>query len=365
MQNADLPDYLRSLEQFAEHTSQIIFSYNVEDKKFIYLSPAFEQIWSKSRNSVKVNPLLLLDAIHPADREYLETEFHKILNGELKREIEFRVLLPNKRVRWLNLNAFLGDLAAGKTIITGQAEDKTEQKEKDDATKKFTAKKNSILEILAHDLAGPLNNISLASNFIAEKSKNNDDPELAEMISIIRNTSERSIRLIREFVAQEFLETTTTEVIKKRVEIVGKFQELVGEYKSSSSHVGKTFSLQSSADKIYMQVDDIKFRQVINNLISNALKFTPDGGEIALSIEDHQDSVLFTVADNGIGIPAKYHETLFEKFTNARRKGLKGEPSVGLGMSVIKTLIEWHGGKIWFESQENQGTTFYIDMPKE
>ena len=67
--------------------------------------------------------------------------------------------------------------------------------------------------------------------------------------------------------------------------------------------------------------------------------------------------------DTGVGIPEKFHEKLFEKFSTARRTGLKGEPSVGLGMSIIKTIIEWHEGKIWFESQQNKGTTFYIEIP--
>ena len=105
--------------------------------------------------------------------------------------------------------------------------------------------------------------------------------------------------------------------------------------------------------------------QVINNLISNSIKFTHDGGIISVSIEDKQDTVLFTVADNGIGIPAKYHDKLFDKFTKARREGLKGEPSTGLGMSIIKTIVEWNDGKIWFDSKENEGTTFYIELPKE
>src|SRR5690606_32111644 len=104
--------------------------------------------------------------------------------------------------------------------------------------------------------------------------------------------------------------------------------------------------------------------QVINKLVSNSMKFTPDGGTITVKIEDKQDSVLFTVADNGIGIPKKYHHELFEKFTHARRPGLRGEPSTGLGMSIIKTIVEWHNGKIWFDSKENEGTTFFIQLPK-
>src|SRR5690606_15264878 len=119
-----------------------------------------------------------------------------------------------------------------------------------------------------------------------------------------------------------------------------------------------------SHEEIFMEVDDHKFMQVINNLISNAIKFTFDGGIISVSIEEKQDSVLFTVADNGIGIPPKYHNGLFERFTEARRLGLKDEPSTGLGMSIIKTIVEWHNGRIWFDSKENEGSSFFIELPK-
>ncbi|MEX2593854.1 MAG: ATP-binding protein [Anditalea sp.] len=114
-----------------------------------------------------------------------------------------------------------------------------------------------------------------------------------------------------------------------------------------------------------MEVDDYKFIQVINNLISNSIKFTHDGGVISVHIEEKKDHVLFKVADDGIGIPGVFHDRLFEKFTQARRPGLKGEPSTGLGMSIIKTIVDWHEGKIWFTSKENEGTTFYIELSKD
>ncbi|AHM63595.1 ATPase [Flammeovirgaceae bacterium 311] len=358
-------DYIRSLEQFADRTSQIIFSYDADRNKLIYLNPAFEQIWNLSRKNVIDNPSELIEYVHASDREYLAAEFQKIKHGEIKKDIEFRIVLPDKSVRWLSLNAFIDDKRSDRTIINGCADDQTSWKEKDEYTKKYAAKKNSVLEILSHDLAGPLNNISLASTIIAEKSRLHNDPELTDMINLISNTSERSIRLIREFVAQEFLESTSVDIIKKRVDMLKNLNEIIEEYKSSKDHIGKNFSLHSNAEHIYMKVDDVKFRQVINNLISNALKFTPNGGEIKVSIEDMQEVVLFKVADNGIGIPAKYQDSLFEKFTKARRTGLKGEPSIGLGMSIIKTIVDWHNGKIWFESEENKGSTFYIELPKE
>ncbi len=358
---ADQDSYgpLRSLVQFAEHSDQVIFSYDIDNSCFGYLNPAFEQVWQKSISSLEANATEILASIHPSDREYLQLEYRKIINREPLKDLDFRIILPDKQVRWLRLNASLEG-----NLITGSAEDITSKREKDEYAKKFTAKKNSILEILAHDLAGPLNNINLASTFIAEKSKAYQDTELLEMINIIKRTSERSVQLIHDFVQQEFLEATTVEVIKKRVDIILHLKEIAEEYQTAEHRTNIAFTFNSSLEQLYMDVDDLRFRQVINNLISNSLKFTPNGGTISLGIEERQETVLLTLADTGIGIPSRFHDELFEKFTKARRKGLRGEASIGLGMSIIKTIIAWHGGKIWFESEENKGTTFYIELPK-
>lgn len=103
--------------------------------------------------------------------------------------------------------------------------------------------------------------------------------------------------------------------------------------------------------------------QVINNLLSNALKFTPDDGEIKVVLSKAGDKVRMVVADTGIGIPEKFKAELFEKFSSARRTGIKGEDSVGLGMYITKTIVNWHHGEIWFESEEGKGTTFYVEIP--
>ena len=112
-----------------------------------------------------------------------------------------------------------------------------------------------------------------------------------------------------------------------------------------------------------MNLDESKFMQIINNLMTNALKFTKDDGIISLSVKEQHYSVLFTFSDNGIGIPKQFHTSIFEKFTEARRKGLKGEPTGGLGLSIVKLIVEWHKGKIWFESEEGRGVTFHFTVP--
>ena len=354
-------------QELSEETPCIYFAYNVEANEFSYLNSAFEKVWNKTVDNAKSNPASLLKDIHPEDKGNLQNSYKQLLQGEKKKNVEFRLLVKDGEIRWLCLTTiFMMEEPANRHVIVGVVEDKTEVKEHYANLEKFAAKKNSVLEILSHDLTGPLNNIKGISSLIADEIKGYQNSELEKMVGMIANTSARSIKMIREFVQQEFLASANSSFVKKRVNIVKKVEESMEQYKSAEKVVRKKFNFSSSSKEIFLEVDDYKFLQAINNLISNAIKFTPDGdGIISVNIEDKQDHVLFTVTDNGIGIPAKYHDSLFEKFTKARRKGLMGEPSTGLGMSIIKTIVEWHGGKIWFESEENKGTTFFIQLPKE
>ena len=184
------------------------------------------------------------------------------------------------------------------------------------------------------------------------------------MVLSIERVSKKAIRLIQDFIQQEFLGSARVNLQKTRCDLVKIFETLIEEYQESENKLGQTFRFHINQANIYAELDESKFMQAINNLISNAIKFTPDGGEISIGLEGKEDKVLITVADTGIGIPKKFQAGLFDKFNDARRPGLKGEPSAGLGMSIIKTIVEWHQGKIWLDSEENKGTTFFIEIPK-
>ncbi|WP_339790901.1 sensor histidine kinase [uncultured Imperialibacter sp.] len=106
-------------------------------------------------------------------------------------------------------------------------------------------------------------------------------------------------------------------------------------------------------------------RRVVDNLLSNAIKFTPDGKCIVIETRAHSDKVLFQVNDEGIGIPEQALHSLFKEFSkNIRRPGIRGEKSTGLGLSIVKQIVEMHKGKILVESQENHGTKFTIEFSK-
>ena len=172
--------------------------------------------------------------------------------------------------------------------------------------------------------------------------------------------------MIKELINTEFLQTSESAFVKQCTDIVEKLAAMISQYQQSPLLISQRFRFTSSADSLYVNIDESKFIQAINNLISNSLKFTPDDGNIEVSIsEPDEKNILITVQDNGIGIPADMQPFLFDRFTKARRPGIHGEPTNGLGMSIIKTIVEWHKGEIWFESREGKGTIFYVEIPKD
>jgi two-component system sensor histidine kinase VicK len=137
------------------------------------------------------------------------------------------------------------------------------------------------------------------------------------------------------------------------------------DYKNSQEIIQKKFDFYYSDPVIHVSIDDMKFMQVLNNIYLNAIKFTPEQGVITTRVEKKERTVLISIEDNGIGIPKHLQPFIFEKFTRARRQGLKGEKTTGLGLSLAKLIVEWHNGKIWFTSEENKGTTFFVEIPIE
>jgi signal transduction histidine kinase len=111
-------------------------------------------------------------------------------------------------------------------------------------------------------------------------------------------------------------------------------------------------------------INKLKFSRVIDNLITNAIKFTSENGKIDIGLNDKENEILLSIRDSGIGIPEQLKEGIFTPFSKSGRPGTHNEQSNGLGLSIVKNIVESHKGKIWFESFVGKGTTFYISLPK-
>jgi two-component system sensor histidine kinase VicK len=306
-----------------------------------------------------LNLEVLSSFIHTDEREYLQKQINDLLAGSFSGNSQFRLILPDGE-KWIRVTPFV--VKSGSQVIMGNVSDITAEIHNFQSVERYANKKNSILNILAHDLRGPLGVVNAITQIL---SRENSDTQLTARTTTISRIIKQCIDLITNLTNREFLETVEVELVTKRTDITVKVAEYIEELRRSEDPARRTFNFSSSHKHIYLHLDLAKFMQIMNNLMTNALKFTRENGTISLNIEDKIHSVLFTFSDDGIGIPDKLQGDIFDKFTNARRKGLHGEPSIGLGLSIVKTIVEWHKGKIWFESRENEGTTFYFEIPKE
>ncbi len=350
------------LLRFVEQNPKIVFCYSAADHHFIYTNAAFRETFQEGGETPSLKKLF--DMVNIEDRRFLKGIYVRLKPGLFKNDIEFRMEAADHRERCYKLTLLKNMPTKLDQVITGSMEDISAFRAHEDKLNELSDKKNAILNILSHDLAGPLGSIKNFTQLISRKISGYPDHQLPKMLVSIEEISKRCIQMIQDFIKLEFIQSAGVDMVKIRQNLVTTLTSFMQEYIASQENIKKKIAFKVDNPEIFVEIDGSKFIQVINNLLSNAIKFTHDGGNITVSLEEREETVLITVADDGIGIPEQYHATLFDKFNNARRPGLRGEPSVGLGMSIVKTIVEWHKGKIWFHSEENRGTTFYLQLSR-
>ncbi|AYA35869.1 PAS domain S-box protein [Hymenobacter oligotrophus] len=356
-------DFALLFGPLAQHSQVVYYCYDVHAQRVAYVSQAYETVFGG--NPARINEELpgLKANLHPDDLEFLDEQLRRVLGGQSMEDAELRLKYPNGRRQWVCFTAVRAAGPGNQFYISGTVRDITQSKQYMDNAHKFNAKKNATLEILSHDLSGPLVVAQQLAEHIAQQSAGYHDEALNELVRLLHETCKDSVDLIRDFVDQEFLESVNVVLKRERLDMVAWAQTVVVEYQRSAQKLNKHFHFEAPPEPIYVSCDKNKFEQVLNNLISNAIKFTHDGGNIAVRVEPLPGGACISVTDDGIGIPAALQPVLFDKFTKARRPGLRGEKTTGLGMSVIKTIVDLHHGRITFESTENKGSAFRIELP--
>ncbi len=286
-----------------------------------------------------------------------------MLTKKTKSVLDFRICRPDKTERWIRLKVYPVIKGDKVEYLTGMAEDDSARKASIFNMQKVNGWKDSNLEILSHDLRGPIGTVQMLSSIIGKNMPENK--EVQKLTNMISEISKRNIVLIQNLLSREAIDTADVEISKERLDVVWEVHQAMDIYIESQKDLNKDIKFTHSHDQIYAELDSMKFLQIVNNLVSNAIKFTEENGCIDVHIEKLEKTFLITVADNGIGIPRKLHPILFNKYTQAGRTGVEGEESVGLGMWIVKTLTGAHKGKVWFDSEPKKGSKFYVEIPLE
>lgn len=354
-----------SLEEIASQSANVTFVYDVKEDRFTYFKrPANSILSGISDEKILSKPQQLIDLVDKSDREFVVASVEKTAEESHPLDIEFRLFMPDQTRKWVRMQAYLlKQHLPHQRILAGTLENITKRKEYEQGLFSIKEQKDVVLQILSHDLRAPINTITLASQLLEKELKTEENEKAHKVLEIINTTCANSLRLIDDVLRIEYLESQELEVKKIRTELVTRLQNQISVYELLP-HEEKKFTLNTNKGSIYAYIDPARFTLVSENLLSNAYKFTGRRGRIAVTLEEREDKVLFSVADNGIGIPEVMKPLIFDKFTKARRPGNQGEKPVGLGMNIVKTMVEQLQGRIWFESEEGKGTTFFVEVPK-
>jgi len=213
-----------------------------------------------------------------------------------------------------------------------------------------------IMKIAAHDLRNPVSSIySIASMMLEDPDRPENDRSLLELV---KTSADHSLELVSDLLQVQFRDET---LIKEPVDLQETLRYCVSLLAAKAESKGQHINLETCELKVPASRE--KLWRAISNLIANAIKFSPAGEVIAVKMTPETNHVLITVQDHGIGIPPEMQDKIFDVFTAAKRPGTAGEQAFGLGLAITKQIIDAHGGKIWFESNPGEGTTFFVELP--
>ncbi|MBT3401736.1 MAG: HAMP domain-containing histidine kinase [Rhodospirillaceae bacterium] len=222
--------------------------------------------------------------------------------------------------------------------------------------------KNDFISTVSHELRTPLTSISGSLGLISAGMAGKIPDEANNLVKIANNNSDRLVRLINDILDIEKIESGRMEIEFYPVQVWSLLEMAAESNRGFSERFGISIEISGAPSEARVLGGVDQLMQVFTNLLSNAIKFSPLRGTIEIGAQRTAGGALrFFVTDHGRGIPPDFRDRIFEKFTQADQGGQR-ESGTGLGLSICKLLVERHGGKVGFTSEEGHGSTFYFEL---
>ena len=297
----------------------------------------------------------------------------------IREDYTLRDLLENKDTIYLDmsdqgrdqvLNAYFSLIQRESGFISGLVcvlHDITEQQKIDHDRKQFVSN-------VSHELRTPLT--SLRSYIEALNDGAWKDPEVApSFLKVTQDETDRMIRMINDLLSLSRMDSGTAKLDLELVNlnelytyILDRFDMMIkNDSNDDKEKQVKNYSIKREFTQrdLWVEVDPDKFIQVIDNIMNNAIKYSPDGGVITCRLVETHEHVLLSITDQGLGIPKKDVGRIFNRFFRVDKARSRAQGGTGLGLAISREVIEMHNGRIWVESVEGKGSTFYITLPYE
>lgn len=367
------------LEKIAEKSEYVYWLSSPTLDKIIYISPAYEKIWGRPRKELYDEPTLWADFLHPDDRK----DRHPIENlaqrvakeGDKTRfEENYRIIRPDGTIRWILDRGFPIFTEEGEICgVTGVAIDVTKERQVEERLREAKAAaeaanqaKTKFLSNVSHELRTPLYGIIGMIEVLEHRELPN---EIIEMVKDVQKLADDLLYLVNDILCVANLEGGSLKILISPIDIQSLVISIVGQMKYRLEK--KPLSLHASFEKnipLIIETDQARFRQILTNLIDNAIKFTEQGKiTVHVSVENQRKGhciLRVEVSDTGIGMDAEFLKNIFERFTQANDKVyIRDYGGVGLGLSICKELVTLLNGNIDVKSKINKGSTFIFTLP--
>lgn len=263
---------------------------------------------------------------------------------------------PDKSTLTLSLiinTLFVGSKSLGFIVVI---RDVTIEKEIDRIKTEF-------ISIASHQLRTPLSAMKWFSEMLMSGDAGKLSPEQNEFVINIYESTERMIQLVNALLNISRVESGRIQIDPKPLDLKVIINEIVGELNEKITTKKLNVQLEVQSKLSAVSLDPVLIKQIYANLIHNAVKYTDKKGLIKINVKIEKDEIVSSVKDTGYGIPATQQKRLFEKFFRADNISKFDTEGIGLGLYLAKAVVNISGGKMWFKSKENHGTTFWFSLP--
>lgn len=354
-----------------------IFMINLDGSSLIEVNPAVLKSFNLTLDDVKdnFNRFITDDSISQLRKAYL-----KLLRGEEIRGLELSILNSlNERVD-LEINS-TPILENGKVVkilniardITARNRNRELKQEMEEKTRlleeirKYSNLKKEFVSNISHELRTPLNiilgTVQLFDMYLNTCLIKGDKDKLRKQLNVMRKNCYRLMRLLNNIIEITQIDAGQYSIDKVNCDIVNLVRNVTLQVEDNFKNKGRQFRFKTEVEEKVIACDPDKITRVILNLLSNAIKFTEDGDSIRVNIDASHSGVMISVEDTGIGIPEEKKKIIFQSFRQADNLLTRNNEGGGIGLSIVKAIIEMHGGSISVESTYNIGTKFTIILP--
>lgn len=265
----------------------------------------------------------------------------------------------------LILNAYFSPIQRESGFISGLVcvlHDVTSQQKEERERKQFVSN-------VSHELRTPLTSVHSYVEALSDGAWK--DKDIApQFLTVIQNETNRMIRMINDLLSLSRMDSGTTKLNLEYVNIKELFNYILNRFdmiikKDENDQNSKKYTIERYfTDKdLWVEIDTDKFTQVIDNIMNNAIKYSPDGGVITTRLLETHNHIILSISDQGLGIPRKDLGRIFDRFFRVDKARSRKQGGTGLGLAISKEVINLLGGQIWVDSIEGQGSTFYISLP--